>query len=174
MAHRVGGTNQVAERVLTADFLPQDAVFALDMEFFYRALEEVPQNVVVDGLDKIVVGAGIDHFQGRGFPCVRAENDYERINFAAVEAAEQLGAFPHAPGCHGHGQQQYVEFFLFQEPVGRFVVFAFEHFKVRAQRGGDLRPQGRIIVHNGNLWFRRSGRYGVSPAGDRTKFVGDE
>ena len=53
--HRVGGADQIAERVLPADFLPQQPVLALDVQFFNGALEQVPQHVRIDRLDEIIV-----------------------------------------------------------------------------------------------------------------------
>ena len=51
------------------------------------------ENIRVDGLDKVVVGPGIDYLKCSGFGFVRTEHQYKRINFASYQPAEKLGAF---------------------------------------------------------------------------------
>ena len=51
------------------------------------------ENVGIDGLDKVVVGPGIDYLKSSSFGFVRTEHQYKRINFASDKPAEKLGAF---------------------------------------------------------------------------------
>ena len=60
MAHRVGCADEIAEGVLAADLLPQNPVFALNAEFFDGALKQVAQDIRVNRLDEIIVGAAVD------------------------------------------------------------------------------------------------------------------
>ncbi len=103
------------------------------MELFDGALEQVAEHVGVDGLDEIIVGAGVDDFKGGGFGFVGTENNNEGVDIAARQAIEQMDAFFDAARTDGHGQQEYVEFRFLQQLVGVFVVFTFEHFKMRTK-----------------------------------------
>ena len=51
------------------------------------------ENVGIDGLDKVVVGPGIDYLKSSSFGFVRTEHQYKRINFASDQPSEKFGAF---------------------------------------------------------------------------------
>ena len=58
----------------------------------------------VEGLEKVVVRACIDHFHSGGFGFVGADYDYERIDFASYQPGKQLGAFADASIAQGQTQ----------------------------------------------------------------------
>ena len=153
VTHRIRRADQIAQRVLSADFLAEDPVLALDVQLLDGALQQVTQHVRVDWLDEVVVRSCVDHFQGARFLVVRAENDHERVDFAAVEPPEQFGAFLHAARRDREAQQQHVEFGFLQELVGSLVVGSFKHFEVRLERRCDLRSQAGIVVDDADFGF---------------------
>ena len=167
VAHRVGGANEVAERVFAADFFAQDAILAQDAQLFDGALEKMAKDIGINRLDEVIVGAGVDHFHSGGFRLVGAENDYERVNFAAVEAAEEFGAFLDAAGSHGKGEEHNVELGFLKQRDGGLVFIALEDEIIGAEGGGDFRAEARIVVHDGDLCFGSCGCDGKSPAGEK-------
>ena len=50
------------------------------------------ENIRVDGLDKVVVGPGIDYLKSGGFGFVRTEYNYESINFTSYQPTQKLRA----------------------------------------------------------------------------------
>jgi len=165
VAHRVGSADQIAEGVLPGDFLPQDAIFALDMKFFDGAFEQMPKNINIDGFDEVVVRSGVDDFQGCGLGFVRAKNDDQCVDVSARQAFQQMRTFANTAGTDRQRQKQNVEFRLLQEFVRGFVIVTFENFKVRAQARGNFRAQGCVIVNDCNLRLRGNGR-DRQPPGD--------
>src|ERR1700735_345276 len=62
MAHGVRCANQISQGVLATYFFAQYAIFALNMKLFDGALEQMPENVNVYGLDEGVVRTGMNNF----------------------------------------------------------------------------------------------------------------
>ena len=151
MAHGVRGADQIAQRILAADFLAQDAVLALDVQFFDGAFEQQAQHVGINRLYEVVVTAGVNYFQRRVFGLVRAEHDHQGVNVTSGEAAEKFGAFAQAAGFHGESEQQNVQTSFLKQFVSGFVILALHHVKSGAQRRDDACAHPRVIIHNRNF-----------------------
>jgi hypothetical protein len=61
----------------------------------------MPKYIDIDRFDEIVVGAGVDDFQGRGFGFIRAKHDDQGVDVSAGQSFQQVGAFPDAAGTNG-------------------------------------------------------------------------
>jgi hypothetical protein len=157
VAHSVGGADQISERILPGYFLPQDAIFPLNMKFFDSALKQMPKDVDIYGLYEVVVRAGVDDFQGRRLGFIRTQNDDEGVDVPARQTFQQMSAFADSAHAVGEGQKQDIELGLLEQFVGSLIIVAFQNLEMRAQAGGDFRAQNCIIINDRDLWFRGNG-----------------